>query len=187
MRRRMVLVNAATSCALVISLASCGSANPKPAPAPTVSVSSSAPPPGEVAPTMPAEAKGTSEAAAKAFVRHFVETLNYAGDTGETSVLRRLYSQSCLFCEGIADGLDRVKRNGGTYRSAGWTIKNLSPYPAGEGRLQILAIVRVAPQVVVVKQGASPRGFKGDANGRRRFTLKSDAGNWIVADLADPT
>ena len=75
MRRRTVLAGAVTP--LVLVLAGCGSDNPKPAPPETSSASPSASP-SVVAPTMPAEAKGTGPEAAKAFVRHYIASLNYA-------------------------------------------------------------------------------------------------------------
>ena len=72
MRRRTVLAGAVTP--LVLLLASCGSDNPKPSP-PASSTASPSASASVVAPTMPAEAKGTGPEAAKAFVRHYLRRL----------------------------------------------------------------------------------------------------------------
>ncbi len=71
-------------------LAGCQS-NPKPPPLDDAAASS--PPPTasttKPAPTLPAEAKGTSEAAAKAFVRHYIALINYAMATGDAECTRQ--------------------------------------------------------------------------------------------------
>ena len=72
---------------LTASLVGCTSnAEPSTLPTPTLSASPSASPsPSATPPTMPAEAEGTSPRAAKAFVRYWVDALNYATTTGDTA------------------------------------------------------------------------------------------------------
>jgi hypothetical protein len=181
MRRRTVLAGAVAP--LVLVLAGCGSDNPKPAPPETSSASPSASP-SVVAPTMPAEAKGTGPEAAKAFVRHFIATLNYAQTTGDTSTLRQLYGALCSFCEGVSDGLDRVQSHGGSIKTDGWSVRRLR---ASQGGTTVIALVRVAPQVVVMRQGGKPERFDGQEHGRRKFDLQASHGQWTVTNLTDIT
>ena len=181
MRRRTVLAGVVIP--LVLALDGCGSDNPKPAPPETSSASPSASS-SVVAPTMPAEAKGTGPEAAKAFVKHFVATLNYAQKTGDTSTLRRLYGAPCSFCEGISDGLDRVHSHGGSIKTDGWTLRRLKATDAGA---TVIAFVRVAPQIVVMHKGGKPERFAGQKHGRRKFDLQATDGQWTVTNLRDIT
>jgi hypothetical protein len=63
---------------------------------------SASPSPAATPPTLPAAAEGTSPRAAKAFVRHWVATMNYATATGDTAPLLELSSESCASCESAA-------------------------------------------------------------------------------------
>ncbi|MCW2836497.1 MAG: hypothetical protein JWQ15_611, partial [Marmoricola sp.] len=88
-------------------LTGCGGAPaPEPLPKPSGSTSPSASAsatPG--APVMPAAARAKTKAGAEAFVRHYVDVLNYAGLSGDTQPLRRLHISICTRCEAIADGI----------------------------------------------------------------------------------
>lgn len=179
MRRRTVLAGAVT--ALVLVLTGCGSDNPKPSRPASSSASPSASP-SAVAPTMPAEAKGTGPEAAKAFVKHYIATLNYAAVSGDTTGLRRLYSRSCTFCEGISDGFDRVHVNGGSIKTNGWRVRHLDA-GAGSSAIKVLASVNVTPQVVLLKAGTKPKKFDGIPNAKRRFSLSASGGSWSLTNL----
>lgn len=189
MRRSGVLAHAVVCSMLALALAGCGSSNPKPASPASEPVPSSVTPTASaspVAPTLPAEAKGTSAAAAKAFVRHFVETLNYSETSGDTTALRTLYSRECAFCEGISDGLDRIKLHGGAIKTTGWTVLGLDMSNPSAGRpIQVVATVRVAPQTVIMKRGAKAEHFGGQTHGVRRFLLRERDGMWLITDLRE--
>ena len=113
MRRSRALMETAAALALVVALAGCGSNNPKPAPAPTKSASTSPSPSGEVAPTMPPEAKGTDEAAAKAFVRHYLTVFSYAARTGDIADMRLLSASECKACSRLISSISHTYGAGG--------------------------------------------------------------------------
>ena len=124
-RRRRALA-AALALALAATLSGCQS-NPEPPPLDHAATSASpAPSPTLNAPTLPPEARGTSKAAAKAFVRHWIEVLNYAGPTGDTAALRQLSDEDCAACRAIADFIEQIYGGGGQIRGEGWDVQTVS-------------------------------------------------------------
>jgi hypothetical protein len=104
-------------------LAACNdSDNPRPAPLPTTTTEKSTTP---TPPPLPPTANGTSNASAEAFVRHFIETLNFAITTGDTGPVRRLSTEKCSSCKGVADYLDGIYSAGGNVATSGWQVKRL--------------------------------------------------------------
>ena len=83
LRPRLLLPLCAAALAGSLVSGCTSSAEPSPLP-PTPSSSSAAPSPSPTPPSLPPEAEGTSPKAAKAFVRHWVDTINYAMSTGDT-------------------------------------------------------------------------------------------------------
>jgi hypothetical protein len=170
-------------CALVAS--GCQS-NPEPPPLERTAESSTPSPtasPAEAAPTLPAEAKGTSEAAAKAFVRHFFDSLNFAMNTGETDYFRSLAHAGCESCEAIAANIDKTYGVGGSINSRGWLVQSVSLTPHQAGRRPILDLgVLMRPEQVVERSGAEPQSFEG---GKQPMTiyLARVNGAWLVTRL----
>ena len=179
MRRRTVLAGAVIP--LVLVLPGCGSDKPKPAPPETSSASPSASP-SVVAPTMPAEAKGTGPEAAKAFARHFIALLNYSEVTGDLDLLRQSFDPDCDGCSGIVDGLDKVYRNGGSVKTDGWEVKGLKTTPTPRG-FRVDAMVDVAPQIVILERGAKAKRFPGDRSALRRLFLRHGSSAWVVSNM----
>ena len=70
-------------------LSGCGGDSPEPKPLPKDSKSSPSASPSATPPEMPAAAKKKTKAGAIAFVRHYVELINYAGRSGEPRPLAR--------------------------------------------------------------------------------------------------
>jgi hypothetical protein len=114
-RTRAVL--AALSCLSVLVLGACSEDDPKPrlAPAPSGSDSpkASASPSSVAEPTMPTVASDDSEAGAEAFVRYWIEMVNYAQRTGDTSGFEELNDIRCAGCRGMVDAIDSAYSAGG--------------------------------------------------------------------------
>jgi hypothetical protein len=91
------------ACALLIT-AGCDGDSDQSAPtprgesSPSAEPSTPATPRGPAEPTLPAKAEGNSPQAAKAFVEHYVELLNFAFLTGDISALRKASSSDCSGC-----------------------------------------------------------------------------------------
>jgi hypothetical protein len=130
---------------------------------------------------MPAEAMGTSAASAKAFVRHYIEVVNFALKTGDVSQIRQLSEGECSSCSAVADSVSTVYGNGDRLTGKGWEVRGVSPV-ANQPRLRpiIQASVFINPQTKI-----------SDSNGKRErrpggrklmvFDLESRDGQWIVA------
>lgn len=158
------------------------SAEPTPLPEPTVSTSPSARP-GVTPPGLPPEAEGTSPRAAKAFVRYWVETLNYATVTGDTRRLLELSSTKCESCASAVKKIDDVYLAGGSVQSNGWSISTMDLLPNQKPSSPVIAAgIRLSPQTVVKHAGANEQEFRG---GRlpATFYLHWSAGSWRVVRL----
>ena len=178
---------AAVAVGVTLVVAGCtDGSSPKPSPLPSPSASSSSAAPSLSAPAMPAEAKGTSAASAKAFVRYWIETLNFAGLSGDTARLRESSAQECAACTGIAEFIDRVYSRGGSISGDGWGIRQIRLVDRGPGRgMTVDALVDVKPQEVVKRKGGKAQNFSG---GRRlkTFFVTPRQNSWHVARLDQP-
>jgi hypothetical protein len=180
----------AAGAAAALLLAGCQS-NPAPPPldtAPSPTASSPAPSPSATPPAMPAEATGTSPAAAKAFVRHWVEILNYSGPALDHQAIRSVSSADCAACSAIAGLIEDVERDGGTIRGRGWKVQRMNVVSADD---QTHSVV-VDAQVIVSKQRIRPAGqasWEQFGGGRRlkTFWLKREKSGWLVERLDQPS
>lgn len=155
--------------------------------APSTGPSSTSNPPGPdelQPPPLPPLAQEKSTAGAKAFVRYFVDTLNYAWESGSGSALSNLAASSCVVCKNVADGIDEVIRRGGDKEGGRWHTMALIPVPGQ----------RVADAIINASIKIDPSRFTRSSNARvvqtpRRstrfdFRLRWDGGVWRVADLS---
>ncbi|MGH3481434.1 MAG: DUF6318 family protein [Nocardioidaceae bacterium] len=173
----------------VVAVAGCNS-NPEPAPLATpsegLSESPSPSPSVAVPPTMPPQAKGTSAASAKAFVRYWVETLNYAGPSGDTDQLDLLSDGSCAACTAIIKFIDGVHADGGSIDGKGWTIKQVKVVAFAPTRMTMVdALVDVQPQSVQRTGGVEPTHFGGGTR-LKGFWLVKAGEDWSVSRLEQP-
>ncbi len=80
-------------------------------------------------PKLPAVAKEMSPAGAKAFVKYYIDAVNYAWLTQSTELLKTLSTAECLQCTGIAEGFDRIQQHNGETEGAIWRPKALVLIP----------------------------------------------------------
>jgi len=157
--------------------------NPAPPPLENTAESSTPSPtasPAEVAPTLPAEAKGTSETAAKAFVRHYIELTNHAMATGDTEPLAAASDPACESCNAIINRITGVYAAGGSIESHGWRIGSIQAVPGEARRRPVFDLgIAMSSQRVKEDEKADPQAFDG---GRlpATFTLKRQDGTWKV-------
>ena len=167
------------------ALAGCRS-NPEPPPLDTSSKATSpSPSPTDTPPPMPAAARGTSEASAKAFVRHWVDVLNYAGPRGDDQAIRRLSSDGCDACSAIADFIAQVDASGGSIRGQGWTLLRVHIVSIARASAVVDARTLVHKQRVQMGPGATPRNFRGGIR-LKTFWLSAQGTRWQVVRLDQP-
>lgn len=166
-------------------LAACqSSAEPEPLPSvsKSPSPSGSASPSKPAPPTLPAEAKGSSAKSAKAFVRHYVDAINYASSTGDTGYAENLGSRQCQSCRSVLARIGQVYDAGGKIASHGWKVTILTVLPSQPRSRPIIdAGISLSPQTVVKRKGAKPVHFGG---GRlpATFHLAQRRGTWLVME-----
>lgn len=110
-------------------------ADPAPSKTPTSAVVTTSSSPAATTPAtpkppeMPSLAKEKSTAGAKAFVRYYVEALNYSWTVGRGTFLRTLSTRSCGACQDLADVIDRFAAHGGYQRGAEWRVDAITLVP----------------------------------------------------------
>lgn len=173
---------------LVIS-AGCTPPNPAAAPVPSATpsvsasaVPSSAAPDDAGPPEMPAAARGSGPRAAKAFVRHYIDLVNYAVAQGDTEAISRLGARSCASCSNVIERIEEVYESGGQIEGGGWTLIAVSTNGTTDPQRPIVDVgIRMKPQRVQVRRGARWRKFDG---GRMpaSFRLVRRSDHWVVED-----
>lgn len=189
MPKRSRIRGATLAAALLLgssSLASC-SDNPAPEPlasdTPSATATATATPSPTGAPALPPEARGTTRKSAVAFVRHWVDTLNYSADTLDTKHLRELSAPGCDVCFIFIDRIDQLRADKGRLEGDGWNVRELSLVPGQPAKAPVLrALVDIAPQVAVIRQGGKKHRFDG-ARAHYTFNLERHAGAWRVAAM----
>jgi hypothetical protein len=184
-------VRSLAACGVLLAAGAAGctdtSARPKPLPSPSPSsaVASPTPSPSATPPSLPAEARGTSAAAAKAFVRYWVEVLNASAMSGRSASLRAASSKGCVGCLAIADFIDQVRERGGAIRGDGWDVRSVRVIDESEPGYVIDALVNVRPQTVVERRGAEPRRFNGGRRLKTFWVGRADD-RWKITRLDQP-
>jgi hypothetical protein len=77
-------------------------------------------PTGPQEPLMPDAAKASGKQGAKAFVAYYIELLNYASWTGDTTAVRE-YGPRCRGCRADANLFESTYREGGWFKGGKWT------------------------------------------------------------------
>ncbi|RLV56900.1 hypothetical protein D9V41_03785 [Aeromicrobium phragmitis] len=124
--------------AAVLLLAGCSGAPPDEQPTPTATAS-----PTHAPPTMPELALDDSPAGAEAFVRHYIDVLNYAALTGDTSTLEELSSPECDGCRSYVDSIVETYRSGGYIRDESWRVEDVESESVEAG-VDVFAQVHVS-------------------------------------------
>jgi len=181
-----------TAAALVVvpllTLASCGGDPHKPPPLtvyPSPTQSSSTPT-GPVAPTLPAAATKHTRAGAEAYVRYYVDVLNYTTTNGDPAALAKISPKDCLGCQSILKVARSNFESGSTVKGGLWTIKTFARgYPRAGSEQSIITLIDAAPSVVTQGDGTKDT-YSGD---ELHYTIEtawsSDLGwrlTWLHSD-----
>jgi hypothetical protein len=162
-RTRTVIT--ALSCLSVLALGACSDEDPEPKFAPTPSTSAPTSPSttaasGPTEPTMPAAAQGHDQAAARAFVRYWLDTLNYAIESGDSDSLRAVSASDCKACERVAQTIDAVYSKGGSMSGGTWSLTSLRPLPLDRGADWAGYVsARISAQSVTGVEGAEDQTY----------------------------
>ena len=132
---------------------------------------------------MPALAKEKSTAGAKAFIRYFVDVLNYSHKTQTTQLLKSLAASDCQACAILSQGIVNMRRHRGFQRGGGWTVLSAKELPEN-GDNQTFLLVQIK-----VDRGVTKR-FHADAlhqihRGRLKYVCQLDweTASWAFKDV----
>jgi hypothetical protein len=170
---------------LCLTLASCShdqAAGPVDPPDNTTSSSVTTPtttapsdPAQDAPPVMPALAKQKSTAGAKAFIRYYMRTADYAFTKPDANPLRRLSTPDCDFCRSLIDVSARLRRDGG--KQTGGKLTVLSTTLAGEDNKKLVFLVHLH-----IGRGYS----RGKASGRRHLIHATSFAAEVHVDRTSP-
>lgn len=122
----------------LLVLGGCSGDDPEPKfePAPSSAPTATDPtqsPTGPVEPTLPAEAEADTKTGAEAFVRYWIERVNFAQSTGVTGKLERLNDVRCSGCRGVVEAIDAAYTTGGRIEGGEWSAGRLRELPVDYG------------------------------------------------------
>jgi len=144
----------------VPALTACSDDPPSGSPPPSTSSSPSASSPTATSsptgpPTLPASARGTTPEAAEAFVRHYVDLINYGLETLDSEPLRASSNPDCDACRNLVEALDLTERAAGSHSGGRWTLSDLTVVPeTARGLSQVRAVVGISRDRIVFTKPA---------------------------------
>lgn len=184
---RGIVEGAAAGVAVLVLLTGCAADEPAPQPAPstatTPSPSSATSSPPVAVPQLPEAATVGDAAGAEAFVRHWVDVLNYAYQTGDTAPLDAITLPDCELCEGSAADIENVYRSGGLLEGGVVTVDLVrSPPPDADGTVIVSTRYAQADLINVSEDGIRETlpGFPAENAG---FVLDYVDGSWFVVGV----
>jgi hypothetical protein len=130
---------------------------------------------------MPAAAKGTGEKSAKAFARHYFDSINFAARTGRSKELALLGTAGCQSCVAIQDNINGIYSDGGHIEGGGWTLRASRAIQTTRTSAVLSIDAFLHPQVVVTGSGAE----QSHDGGKQPMTmfLSRRGEKWLVSKL----
>jgi len=146
--------------ALVLLVAGCGG-DPKADPSPsTSSAPSASSTPTATPPALPDAAKANTKAGAIAFVRHYIDLVNYAQATGDVDALSTVEDPNCKSCTKGREYLSRIYGSGGHIVGGTWSVRHVSAKKSGEN-WAVTARGDFASSDTFASRGADPQHANG--------------------------
>ncbi|ADB30074.1 hypothetical protein Kfla_0969 [Kribbella flavida DSM 17836] len=141
-------------------------------------------PAATTAPERPAAARGLDLASAEAFYRHYVDLMNYAAKTGQTSELLAASDPGCEGCKEYAGYVSKVNEaNGGIRGDYTEKVKEVSELVRGEsGRVGGSAVVTVGAYTSRTSPSAEPVVSKAKEY-TEEIALSPSDGNWVMYEI----
>jgi hypothetical protein len=134
-------------------------------------------------PTPSAEARDATAAGARAFVRYWIESFNYAMQTGETAEFRLLFTRSCDSCSGIVQLIDDIYEPGGHVQSDGWLVKRFSGTSMRSDSEAAVHVQVILSAQVIQRAGEKNPDRRAGGQGSATFFLTRDHSGWRVANV----
>jgi hypothetical protein len=182
---------AAWGLAGILALAGCsgdeeaGGLSPSSPPADTSSApsSSASTAPHDGPPKLPAVARQHTNAGAKAFVRYYIDVLNYAWVEGRPRALANFAADGCDLCAEFVDALARRTRRGGDQTGGTFTIDSLGVAAAdSENTYLLIAQLAVSRGQSRASATSPPTQIRHDSH-TLQFRIGWRHTGWALEDL----
>lgn len=132
-------------------------------------------------PSIPAAAQASGRAGAEAFVRYYIDLLNYAANTGDTTALRNV-ATNCGGCADYAQLYETTYEAGGWFHDPGWRPFGLLSRREGNHVTVVLQVN--APAVTYLKRhGGEPKRGQAEVYSLR-FEVRRSGDQWIATRFA---
>lgn len=130
-------------------------------------------------PVLPEAAKAETKEGLEAFARYWFEQLDFAYQTGKTSVLKSMTAESCEFCGNLSTSLEK------NYQGGGWLVGGRIKTPSISANLTSGGHGKY--QVIVQVQQSTIMYYKPDGSQFRASTPPSDTGNVLLVVFNEGT
>lgn len=110
----------------------------------------------------------------------WVEAQNVALHTGDTTALRQLSADPCESCDGFIDPIEQVYKNGGVFKTRGWTVEGAKARSRTGEPIVIDAAITIAGGKTMREDGAEPVIYKAEKH-IMVFKVVSDGRGWAVS------
>lgn len=154
---------------------------------PTDSLPTSSPPPSEKPtpqpPVLPEAAKAKTTAGAKAFVRFYVDALNFGYLEQDPQAISTVSSGTCQICATIVRNIRHIHAQGGSQKGGSWMVKAMHVVPTGASdRLILIAKVVISPGKA---RASAEARFQPIAKDRTfyEFHCEWSSRAWLMEDL----
>lgn len=132
--------------------------------------------------------KGTDALAAIETAEYFLDSYNYALQSGDTSAMRSVTDAKCAVCTEIADDI-AMSAGRGEWQEAGLLNYGESVVPSGYERLAELPVqfdVTQSPGYVRDSSGRETDSW-GESQKVMQLLMASTNGRWLLSDILDVT
>jgi hypothetical protein len=184
---RGVRALAAWGIALSLALAGCSGGDEQaggsgPSGPPATSSSTSAAPQHDGPPQLPSLAREHSNAGAKAFVRYYIDVLNYADASGDPAPLRDAATPQCQICKILSTAVEEIARSGGTQIGGEWILREVRTLPHSGNQANMLVGIHIRVGITR-RTRESPPHRSGPTNVTYEFQLRWERRLWLMHDL----
>lgn len=135
-------------------------------------------------PVLPEAAKANSKEGVEAFARYWFQTLSYAYETGDISIVDRISGPNCVFCAGLKDTIkvawaDGKWIAGGTLQTPSVSAKFV---PGAESQQATIQVIH-QPVTIHKADGTLYQEPTKGSNRASQMITKFDANGWTAIDL----
>ena len=166
---------------LVVLVAGCGG-DPKADPSPSRSSAPSASStPMPTPPALPDAAKANTKAGAIAFVKYYVELLNYLEATGDDEPALAVSADACKSCQAVVRAARAIYDSGGHMEGGAWTVHEVTASQPTPGLWSVRIRGQLAPSTVFESSTSTPKsgtGGRADAEFFVSYTTVWKVGQW---------